>query len=326
MLAPFAGEDMTGAVSEAVSVTNTYSATGQLTITGNKTFVGQALAANQFSFELSSEDDADFTTQTVSNDADGNFAFPAIEYTYADVQFLASKDDHAYHYTVKEVTPAEDEDGIAYDRKVYTITVKLSDDDGDGQITVSVTVSDGTTSSSNDKGTASVSFTNAAQGGLTLQKIVVGDDESTPKSFRFTLTLKDADGEPLTGKPFQQNNQAIDFVEESAGVYTFYLKNLEEVTLTGLPVGATYIVAEDSYAQAGFTTTDTGNTTGTIDVGRRAQGGLHQHPLPRRPDRRKGDRRQRRGDGRHVQLHRHPRTRHAAAEQQLRRAVHERCA
>ena len=152
VLAPFAGEDMTGAVSETVSVTNTYSATGQLTITGNKTFVGQALAANQFSFELSSEDDADFTTQTVSNDADGNFAFPAIEYTYADVQFLASKDDHAYHYTVKEVTPAEDEDGIAYDRKVYTITVRLSDDDGDGQITVSVTVSDGTTSSSNDKG------------------------------------------------------------------------------------------------------------------------------------------------------------------------------
>ena len=36
------------------------------------------------------------------------------------------------------------------------------------------------------------------------------------------------------------------------------------MTLTGLPVGATYIVAEDSYAQAGFTTTDTGNTTGTI--------------------------------------------------------------
>ena len=264
VLARFAGEDMTGAAADAVTVTNEYKATGQLTIAGNKTFVGQALAANQFSFEISSEDDADFATQTVYNDASGNFAFPAIEYTYADVQFLASKDDHAYHYTVKEVTPAEDEDGIAYDRKVYTITVKLSDDDGDGQITVSVTVSDGTTSSSNDKGTASVSFTNAAQGGLTLQKIVVGDDESTPKSFRFTLTLKDADGEPLTGKPFQQNNQAIDFVEESAGVYTFYLKNLEEVTLTGLPVGATYIVTEDSYAQAGFTTTDTGNTTGTI--------------------------------------------------------------
>ena len=264
VLAPFAGKDMTGAVSETVSVTNTYSATGQLTITGNKTFVGQALAANQFSFELSSTDDADFAKQTVSNDADGNFAFPAIEYTYADVQFLASKDDHAYHYTVKEVTPEKDEDGIAYDRKVYTITVKLSDDDGDGQITVSVTVSDGTTLSSNDKGTASVNFTNAAQGGLTLQKIVVGDDESTPKSFRFTLTLKDADGEPLTGKPFKQNNQAIDFVEESAGVYVFHLKNLEEVTLTGLPVGATYIVAEDSYAQAGFTTTVTGDTTGTI--------------------------------------------------------------
>ena len=53
-------------------------------------------------------------------------------------------------------------------------------------------------------------------------------------------------------------------MEESAGVYVFHLKNLEEVTLTGLPVGATYIVAEDSYAQAGFTTTVTGDTTGTI--------------------------------------------------------------
>ena len=77
-----------------------------------------------------------------------------------------------------------------------------------------------------------ITFTNRFTSGLTLQKFVVSDDDWNHKSFRFTLTLKDADGEPLTGKPFQQNNGAINFVEESAGVYTFQLKNLEEVTLS----------------------------------------------------------------------------------------------
>ncbi len=262
-----AGEDMTGAVSETVSVTNTYSATGQLTITGNKTFVGQTLAANQFSFEISSTDDADFTTQTVYNDASGNFAFPTIEYTYADVQFLASKDDHAYHYTVKEVTPEKDEDGIAYDRKVYTITVKLSDDDGDGQITVSVTVSDGTTSSSNDKGTASVSFTNAAQGGLSVSKTVAsnvaGDDS---KDFTFTLTLANDDVNVNGDYTATLSDGTSRTVTIANGTGTLKLKHGQTITIGGIPNGTAYTVTEADYKQEGFIT-EPASASGTIATG-----------------------------------------------------------
>lgn len=93
----------------------------------------------------------------------------------------------------------------------------------------------------------------------------MGDDESTPKSFRFTLTLKDADGEPLTGSPFEQNDLAIGITETGEpGVYEILLKDKQRLVLTGIPVDATYIVTEDSYAQEGFTTTVTGDTTGTI--------------------------------------------------------------
>lgn len=267
VLAPFAGEGMTGAAADAVNVTNEYKATGQLTITGEKTLVGQALAANQFSFEISSEDDADFTKQTVSNDADGSFAFPAIEYTYADVQYLASKDDHAYHYMVKEVTPAEDEDGIAYDRKVYTITVKLSDDDGDGQITVSVKVSDGTTSSSNDKGTASVSFTNAAQGSLSVSKTVESNVASdNGKVFSFTLTLTN-DAVNVNGTytaTLSGGTSSTVTIENGTG--TFTLQDGQTITIGGIPNGTAYTVIEKDYKQEGFITTSE-NASGSIATG-----------------------------------------------------------
>ena len=267
VLAPFAGEGMTGAAADAVTVTNEYKATGQLTITGDKTLVGQALAANQFSFELSSTDDADFAKQTVSNDADGNFAFPAIEYTYADVQFLASKDDHAYHYTVKEVTPEKDEDGIAYDRKVYTITVKLSDDDGDGKITVSATVSDGTTSSSNDNGAASVSFTNAAQGSLSVSKTVESNVASdNGKVFSFTLTLTN-DAVNVNGTytaTLSGGTSSTVTIENGTG--TFTLQDGQTITIGGIPNGTAYTVIEKDYKQEGFITTSE-NASGSIATG-----------------------------------------------------------
>ena len=267
VLAPFAGEGMTGAAADAVTVTNEYKATGQLTITGDKTLVGQALAANQFSFELSSTDDADFATQTVYNDADGNFAFTAIEYTYADVQFLASKEDHAYHYTVKEVTPENDEDGIAYDRKVYTITVKLSDDDGDGQITVSVTVSDGTTSSSNDNGAASVSFTNAAQGSLSVSKTVESNVASdNGKVFSFTLTLTN-DAVNVNGTytaTLSGGTSSTVTIENGTG--TFTLQDGQTITIGGIPNGTAYTVIEKDYKQEGFIT-EPASASGAIATG-----------------------------------------------------------
>ena len=262
-----------GSVTLNVTVTNPYESTGTLTLGGTKTLVaaGETLQNYQFQFTIRPDADNDYlpltdAERTVSN-VNGKFAFEPIEYTYANVQELEGResDDQVYTYWVEEVVP-EDTDGIAYDAAKYRIDVSLADDDGDGEITVTPTI----TKYVNDQlvasgiGVSELDFTNRSTGGLSIQKIVVGDDDSTPKSFRFTLTLKDAEGKPLTDKPFQQNNGAIDFVEEHPGIYTFYLKDKDEVTLTGLPVGATYTVTEDSYAQDGFTTTVTGDATGTI--------------------------------------------------------------
>ena len=279
ILEPYKGTNMTGAVQDEVKVTNEYVAGGKLTIYGQKIVEGAAEDEDLsgYTFQLTSK--ADGLTpaydETTTSNEDGVFTFPQLTFDYDDV--LATGDNKHYVYELREIA-GTDED-IVYDNRVYTIEVNFTDTDGDGKLTTYVKIldeEDNTLATVNNatgncivplqdaSGKDLITFTNRFTSSLTLQKIVVGDDDWNHKSFRFTLTLKDADGEPLTGKPFQQNNKAIDFVEESAGVYVFHLKNLEEVTLTGLPVGATYIVAEDSYAQAGFTTTDTGNTTGTI--------------------------------------------------------------
>ena len=52
----------------------------------------------------------------------------------------AAEHDHAYHYTVTELDG--EKDGIVYDTIPREITVRLSDDDGDGKITVTVKVGD----------------------------------------------------------------------------------------------------------------------------------------------------------------------------------------
>ncbi len=279
VLEPYAGGNMAGAVQDEVKVTNEYVAEGKLTINGQKIVEGAAEDEDLsgYTFQLTSKADGltpAYDKETTSKE-EGDFTFPQLTFDYDDV--LATGDNKHYVYELREIA-GTDED-IVYDNRVYTIEVNFADTDGDGKLTTYVKILDeegNTLATVNDatgncivplqdaSGKNLITFTNRLTGGLRLQKFVVGDDDWNHKSFRFTLTLKDADGEPLTGKPFQQNNQAIDFVEESPGVYTFHLKDKEEVTLTGLPVDATYIVTEDSYAQAGFTTTDTGNTTGTI--------------------------------------------------------------
>ena len=232
---------------------------------------GETLQNGQFQFTIRPDADNDYLPltedeRTVSNDNNGKFAFEPIEYTYANVQELEGRDsdEQVYTYWVEEVVP-EDTDGIAYDAAKYRIDVSLADDDGDGEITVTPTI----TRYVNDQpvepgiGVSELDFTNRSTGSLSIQKIVVGDDDSTPKSFRFTLTLEDAEGEPLTGSPFEQNDPTIDIRETAEpGVYEIHLKDEQKLTLTGLPVGATYTVTEDPYAQDGFTTTVTGDVTG----------------------------------------------------------------
>ena len=274
VLQPYAGTNMTGAVQDKVEVTNEYVAEGKLTIYGQKIVEGAAEDEDLsgYTFQLTSKADGltpAYDEKTTSK-KDGVFTFPQLTFDYDDV--LATGDNKHYVYELREIA-GTDED-IVYDNRVYTIEVNFTDTDGDGKLTTYVKILDeeGNTLATVTDSTGNcmvpldkITFTNRLTSSLTLQKLVVGDDESTPKPFRFTLTLIGADGEPLTGKPFKQNDDAIGITETGEpGVYEIKLRDKQRLVLTGLPVGATYIVAEDSYAQEGFTTTYTGNTTGTI--------------------------------------------------------------
>jgi pilin isopeptide linkage protein/fibro-slime domain-containing protein/fimbrial isopeptide formation D2 family protein len=88
------------------------------------------------------------------------------------------------------------------------------------------------------------------EGSLTVKKTVVGGDSQ--REFGFAVTLTDGDGESVSGT-FGKGEHAVTF---AGGKATFTLKDGEEKTIAGLPVGARYTVAED--AAEGYTTTVNG--------------------------------------------------------------------
>ena len=108
-----------------LNFSNTYSATGSLTLSGTKTLVGRALLAGEFEFELY---EGVVLLETVSHAADGSISFAAMNYTLNDVGTKT--------YTVKEVLGTLDD--IVYATNEYTVTVKITDN-GDGTLDVDVT-------------------------------------------------------------------------------------------------------------------------------------------------------------------------------------------
>lgn len=86
----------------------------------------------------------------------------------------------------------------------------------------------------------------SCEGSLTVKKTVVGGDSQ--REFGFAVTLTDGDGEPVSGT-FGKGEHAVTFTD---GKTTFTLKDGEEKTIAGLPVGARYTVTED--AAEGYTT------------------------------------------------------------------------
>ena len=186
---------------------NTYQASGELNLSGTKTLIGKDLKQGDFKFILRQTDKdgkelTDGYSETVSNaapstdmgaNANGStagFAFRAIGYTEAD----AGKD---FYYTVSEL--AGDQAGITYDRNVYQIHVKVTDN-GDGTLKVE-----------RKDDVNQISFTNfynaSASLKLNLIKTINGKtvDEShvaklEDKEFTFTLTEMDGKGEKASPK------------------------------------------------------------------------------------------------------------------------------
>ena len=104
---------------------NSYAAADSdtITITLQKNLTGRALEESEFTFALTSAEDAAHSNMTAVNDASGHVTFAL---TYADLD--ANKTDDApvrYTYTVSEVKG--DAESVSYDDRTYTFVVEVQD-------------------------------------------------------------------------------------------------------------------------------------------------------------------------------------------------------
>ena len=88
---------------------------------------------------------------------------------------------------------------------------------------------------------------------LVLQKFVTGPLGETARPFRFTLTLRDADGQPLSG-----DYGGLTF--SAAGTAETALASGGEVTLRNLPLGSVCTIGEEAVADYETTVTVNGGT------------------------------------------------------------------
>ena len=151
-----------------------------------------------------------------------------------------------YTYVITE--QSGDEAALMFSKATYRATVTVTDE-GAGKLSAKTKIAQLTDDAGGaaERTVEAAVFTNTAKtGSLTVKKTVVGGDSQ--REFGFTVALTDGDGEPVSGT-FGKGEHAVTFAD---GKVAFALKDGEEKTVAGLPVGARYTVAED--AAEGYTT------------------------------------------------------------------------
>lgn len=151
-----------------------------------------------------------------------------------------------YTYVITE--QSGDEATLTFSKATYRATVTVTDG-GAGKLSAKTKIAQLTDDAGDaaERTVEAAVFTNIAKtGSLTVKKTVVGGDSQ--REFGFTVALTDWDGEPVSGT-FGKGEHAVTFAD---GKVAFKLKDGEEKTVAGLPVGARYTVAED--AAEGYTT------------------------------------------------------------------------
>jgi|GEM_PF-1860395 len=228
---------------EAADFENTYSAQGELTLSGKKTLKNKDLNANTaslFTYTAVEAKDGRATDRTFAGttDDEGNITFPKIRYTLEDA-------GHTFTYTVTEVVPAQAKNadgvayadatdaqraaggfklnGITYDAKSYTVTTRVTDN-GDGTLRVEKSGDDSARLNFTNTYTATNSLT--LGGTKTLEN--KGLNEENAKLFTYTV-VENENGVP-TGRTFTGTTdkygkitfQSIDYALANAGhTYTY---------------------------------------------------------------------------------------------------------
>lgn len=151
-----------------------------------------------------------------------------------------------YTYVIAE--QPGDETSLTFSKATYRATVTVTDN-GAGELLAKTKIAQLTDDAGDaaERTVEAAIFTNTAKtGSLTVKKTVVGGDSQ--REFGFTVALADGDGEPVSGT-FGKGEHAVTFADGKAALK---LRDGEEKTVAGLPVGARYTVTED--AAEGYTT------------------------------------------------------------------------
>ena len=136
-----------------------------------------------------------------------------------EVQLTA---ENGWAYTFADL-PAFDEQGVKYSYRVQEVPVP------------------GYTTGLNAQGNVTT-ITNTVMGALEISKTV--DEGDQEKEFLFTATFT-RDGEPVSCTIHVEGPDGAATAElDENGVYTFWLSHGQTLRITGLPIGAAYVVAE----------------------------------------------------------------------------------
>ena len=238
---------------EEAGFSNSYSAEGSATLEVVKELVGRTPAEGEFTFALYEGDStaADRLLQTAANSrtrVQTNPDAPAGEdpaYVWVDMarfDELVYTEEGVYRYTIREV-PGNDPT-VNYAGMTIGVTVTVADKAGNGRLDVDVAYEGGNNTIINTVKPGCLKLSKTVEGGSALHE---------GKAFTFTLTLTDAQDQPLNGSyPIDEGGS----LNVTDGTATITLKHGETATIERLPDGVKYAVAE---AEApGFTQSSTG--------------------------------------------------------------------
>lgn len=218
--------------------TNSYTASGFASLSAKKTLDGDALADNQFSFQLT--DEAGNVLQTATNDAYGNVDFAQIDYATNGTLDGYNAVLGTHRYFVHEVVPGE-QGSIVYDSSWYEYDVNVTDT-GNGTLATHVSAYqyDLVTQTKGAEVTGGMpTFQNSHKtGSVTLTKKVENATDATgSQQFSFDASFS-------AGGTYAYSTVGSDGSTVASGTIsdggTLSLADGQTATISGLPVGSTY--------------------------------------------------------------------------------------
>lgn len=231
--------------------TNTYAASGSVSLALSKELKGHAIAKNQFHFEIVDVTDGqelvvqEGSVSAPENDPQGGLGeeiLSAAKVLFGDLSFSAEDHGKTFTYEVREKD--EGKPGYTYDKLFYTVTVTPTDN-GDGTMSVDVSIVNSLTGETSNNLTGFMKLENHydATGSLNLKawKALTGRDLAAGEFFfqlyqvvdgtavsmgADYLATNDADGNVVfAALTFDQNDVSTD--KENPAHYTYLVREVQ---------------------------------------------------------------------------------------------------